>query len=142
MPRRLWMMLHEPRIITAATGIAWSVVIGIGLSALFAPPATIAHELGPALTVIWAACLLVGGSLGLVGCLPGWWWVERTGIISAITGSGIYLVVVLALHYAQPGSRLTQAGYILLGILFLITRFLRIRGAQLDPSRGLPPDDH
>lgn len=142
MPRRLWLMLHEPRIITAVTGAAWGVLIGIGLSALLAPPATIAHELGPTLTVIWAACLLVGGSLGMVGCLPGWWWVERTGIISAITGSIIYLIVVLSLHYAQPGSRLTQAGYILLGILLLVIRWLRIRGAQLDPARGLSPHDH
>ena len=142
MPRRLWLMLHEPRVITAVTGGAWAIVIGIGLSALLAPPTTIAHELGPTLTVIWAACLLVGGSLGMVGCLPGWWWVERTGIISAITGSTIHLIVVLSLQYAQPGSRLTQAGYIALGIVLLILRWLYIRGAQIDPSRGLVPDDH
>ena len=131
MPRRLWLMLHEPRIITAVTGAVWGVLIGIGLSALLAPPASIAHELGPTLTVIWASCLLVGGSLGMVGCLPGWWWVERTGIISAITGSAIYLIVV--------PERVEGVGGILLGILLLILRWLRIRGAQLDPARGPAP---
>ena len=45
MPRRLWMMLHEPRVITAGTGAMWAILSLIGLAALLAPPTTIAHQM-------------------------------------------------------------------------------------------------
>lgn len=141
MPRRLWYLLHEPRIVTAWTGLTWVVLIGIGTSALLAPPATITHQMGPVLTVVWAVLLLVGGILGLTGCLPGWYWVERVGIILAGTGALMYLAVVLALHYAEPGSRLVQAGFIVFAVAYLGVRWLRIRGPQIDPTRGLRPDE-
>ena len=137
MPRRLWLMLHEPRIITAATGVMWAILIGIGTAALLAPPATISHQMGPTLTIVWAILLMVGGALGLVGCLPGWFWIERVGLILAGTGASMYLAVVLLLHYAEPGSRLVQAGFVILSLDFLVVRWLRIRGPQIDPTRGL-----
>ena len=137
MPRRLWLMLHEPRIITAATGVMWAILIGIGTAALLAPPATISHQMGPTLTVVWAILLMVGGLAGLVGCLPGWFWIERVGLILAGTGASMYLAVVLLLHYAEPGSRLVQAGFVILSLDFLVVRWLRIRGPQIDPTRGL-----
>ena len=139
MPRRLWLMLHEPRIITAATGVMWAILIGIGTAALLAPPATISHQMGPALSVVWATLLMVGGALGLVGCLPGWFWIERVGLILAGTGATMYLAVVLLLHYAEPGSRLVQAGFVILSLASLVVRWLRIRGPQIDPTRGLKP---
>ena len=142
MPRRLWLMLHEPRIITAGTGVMWAVLTGIGLAALLAPPATIAHQMGALLTVVWAALLLGGGLLALIGCLPGWYWVERVGILLAGSGAAMYLWVVLALHYQEPGSRLVQAGFVTLAIGSLVVRWLRIRGPQIDPTRGLPRDHH
>lgn len=137
MPRRLWMMLHEPRVITAATGVMWAILIGIGAAALLAPPATISHQMGPTLTVVWAILLMVGGLAGLVGCLPGWFWIERVGLILTGTGASMYLAVVLLLHYAEPGSRLVQAGFVILTLDFLVVRWLRIRGPQIDPTRGL-----
>lgn len=142
MPRRLWMMLHEPRAVTATMIGLWAVMVAIGLSALLAPPMPIAHEMGPTLTVIWAVLLLVGGALGLAGCPTGWWWIERAGVILAGTGMTVYLAVVLSLDYSQPGSRLVQAGIVLLAVGLLVTRWLRISGAQVDPTRGLPRDDH
>ena len=141
MPRRLWLMLHEPRIITAATGVMWSILIGIGTAALLAPPATISHQMGPTLTIVWAILLIVGGLAGLVGCLPGWFWIERVGLILTGTGASMYLAVVLMLHYAEPGSRLVQAGFVILSLDFLVVRWLCIRGPQIDPTRGLKPHD-
>ena len=140
MPRRLWLMLHEPRVVTAAMGVAWLILIGIGYAALATPPVSIAHEIGPLLTAIWGSLLLGGGVLGLIGCLPGWWWVERAGVLAAGTGAAIYLVVILSLHASTPGSRLVQAGFVALTLVGLAVRWLRIRGAQLDPMRG--PRDH
>lgn len=139
MPRRLWYLIHEPRIITAITACYWAVVTAIGVAALTAPPPMIAHQAGPILTTVWACFLLGGGVLGVVGCLPGWWWIERAGIIATGTGAVIYLATVIALHYqAVSGSRLVHAGFILLALISLVIRWLRIRGPQVDPSRGLP----
>ena len=140
MPRRTWLLLHEPRVITAIVGAMWLILIYIGLAALLSPPMTIAHEIGPRLTTWWGTILLVGGILGLIGCLPGWWWVERTGII--LTGAGVacYGGVVTMLHVMEAGgSRLVQLGFILLAIGHLINRWCRIRGAQVDPTRGVRP---
>lgn len=137
MPRRLWHLLHEPRIVTAAQGVVWLAWLATGLAALIAPPMTIAHEIGPSLTILWSGLLLLGGILGLAGCLPGWWWVERAGILSATSGALVYLTVVLSLHASATGSRLVQAGFILLAIGSLGVRWLRIRGAQSDPMRGI-----
>ena len=137
MPCRIWLMLREPRAVTATMIVAWSVCTGIGLFALLMPSASLEHHLGPMLTVIWAALLLSGGILGGAGCSIGWWWAERSGILLAGTGLSVYLTVVLALDYPQPGSRFVQAGIVLLALGLLVTRWLRISGAQVDPTRGL-----
>ena len=137
MPRRIWLMLHEPRAVTATMIVAWLVCTLVGLFALLMPPASLEHHLGPMLTIIWAALLLSGGILGGAGCSIGWWWAERSGILLAGTGLSVYLTVVLALDYPQPGSRFVQAGIVLLALGLLVTRWLRISGAQVDPTRGL-----
>ena len=87
--------------------------------------------------LLCAALLLSGGILGGAGCSIGWWWAERSGILLAGTGLFVYLTVVLALDYPQPGSRFVQAGIVLLALGLLVTRWLRISGAQVDPTRGL-----
>lgn len=142
MPRRIWLLIREPRVITALTGLMWLIVTGIGLAALVAPPLTIAHKIGPWLTVYWGGALLLGGVLGLVGALPGWWWVERSGIAATATGIGIYLAVLIMLQ-AQAGSGsswLVQIGFVLLALIALVVRWMRIRGAQIDPLRGMERD--
>ena len=139
-PYRLWLLLHEPRVITATQGIVWLIWAAIGVAAVLAPPMTIAHEMGPTLTGVWGGLMCVGGLLGLAGCLPGWWWVERSGIIGAGAGAVVYVFVVLNLHATTPGNRLVQAGFILLAVASLIVRWLRISGLQTDPTRGMQGD--
>ena len=138
---RLWLMLHEPRSITATMTVSWLIVFTIGISAFVVPPATVQHALGTPLMLAWAALLTIGGALGLVGCPLGWWWVERAGIFAGIAGMLVYLFIVLFLQYTQGGSRLVLAGFISLGIVSLAVRYLRIRGAQLDPMRGIREHD-
>ena len=136
-PHRLWLLLHEPRVITATQSVVWMIWAAIGVAAVLAPPMTIAHEIGPTLTGVWGGMMCLGGILGLIGCVPGWWWVERAGIIGAAAGATTYVFVVLNLHATTPGNRLVQAGFILLAIASLIVRWLRISGLQTDPTRGM-----
>jgi len=135
--RRLWGFIQEPRTITALTSAYWAMVAGVGVAALVTPPETIAHNVGATLTMVWAAFLLLGGVLGFVGCLPGWWWVERAGMIATATGTLIYLTVVMILHFQGPEPRLVGAGFIALSLFALIVRWFRIRGPQVDPTRGV-----
>ena len=137
MPRRIWQLIQEPRMITALTSAYWSMVTCIGVAALVTPPETIDYNVGATLTLVWAVFLLLGGILGVVGCLLGWWWVERAGMISAGTGTVIYLSVVMILHFQGPEPRLVGAGFISLTLFAFVVRWFHIRGAQVDPTRGI-----
>lgn len=134
--RRVWLLVQEPRVVTATVSVAWLIITGIGVAALAAPPPTIAHEWGPHLTTVWGIMLTAGGALGIAGCLPGWWWIERAGIIATWTGCAMYLSIVLLLHIWGPDSGLVQAGFVTLTIVGTLARWLRISGPALDPHRG------
>lgn len=136
-PKRLWLLLHEPRVVTFFQGLVWAIWTLVGLAALTLPPQTIAHEVGPVLTNVWGALLFGGGLAGLAGCLPGWWWVERSGILASGTGAMVYLLVVLNLQATTSGNRLVQAGFILMAVMSLVVRWFRISGLQTDPTRGV-----
>ena len=138
--RYFWNGLREPRVQTFFVGLIWATLFHIGVAAILEPPNTVAHEIGPVLTDVWAISFVVGGTLGFIGTLflPDWWWIERLGIISTLTGTLIYLTVVVSLHYTQPGNRLVQAGFILLAILQLLSRWVKVSGPQLDPTKGMP----
>ena len=138
----LWAWVQEPKHITGVMTLGWVIILLTGVSSLMDPPGTITHQLSQPLSVIWAVCFVTGGALGLVGCPPGWWWVERAGLILTVAGGVVYLSIITVLHLVSEGSRLTQAGWVLFGLVMLITRWLRIRGAQVDPRKGLHPDEH
>lgn len=136
MPKRIWQLLQEPRVITAITAGCWAVGISIGVVTLLWPPLTILGMIGH-MTTVMAIGMIMGGTLGLVGCLSGWWWIERMGIIAAGTATAIYAYTLLALHFGSDGSRLTQLGFVLWAAGSLAARWFRIQGAQIDPTRGM-----
>lgn len=121
---RLWLRVREPRFITIVSGVYWLGFVLMGVAAFIAPPQSIAAELGPIRTEMWASFLLVGGVLGFTGCClltPVWWrWVEHAGMIATTGGLALYITVVMTLHYTQTGSRLTQA----LGLVGLVVGLL------------------
>lgn len=137
--RQLWLALHEPRKQTAVFGLAWLLVLALGLVAVSWPPGGFVHRLGPLMTTVWGWLVLIGGALGLIGCPRGWWWLERSGIIAAGTGAVIYIIAVVSM--TPPGSRLFHALWVAIVLVGLAARWTMIRGAQLDP-RARPSDHH
>lgn len=146
--RIFWLWIKEPRVRTLLTSFGWLVIAVAGGSALMLPPVSIEHKIGPTMTIVWASLLLVGGSLGYIGALVlhGWWWVERTGIITACTGGLIYFVALLGIHGVSPGNRIPQACFVLFFIIAGVIRYTRIMGSQTDPNpplwKVIRPRDH
>lgn len=138
-PVQLWLLLREPRVVTAAQSIVWVILALSGWAALASPPPQLAGEAGPVLTLAWGLLLALGALAGLIGCVPGWWWVERLGIIATTTGALMYAAVLATMHVIGSGSQLAPAGLTLALIATLWVRWLRIAGPALDPTRGPDP---
>lgn len=133
---RMWWRIHEPRVTKALYAVSYLISVFIGAVTLMRPPTSIETPLGPTLTTIWAALILLGAVGAVVAVFPGWWWLERLGILLVDTGALIYFGVVVTLH-VQAGpesSRLTQAG-VILGFVwaFSAVRLWEIRGFTFEP---------
>lgn len=132
---RWWRGLYPPPEITALMMSIYGVLAVAGLSALVVPPISIAGEIGPFLTHVWAGFLLVGGALGVAATPRGFWWIERVAILSVGTASMMLLATTLYMHFTSAGNRVVTASAWLAVFLFLAIRYLRIRGFGLDPLR-------
>lgn len=135
---RAWAGLTEPRHMKLAYLLIYVTTVTIGVVTLVAPPQSIAGEIGPVVTVVWASLFIVGGLVGMVTVLPGWWWAERLlAIAPVLLGLAIYLAVVIALQAQSDAgsSRLTQLGIIVLASAPFAIRALVIREYSYEPRR-------
>lgn len=153
--QRAWQRITEPRRLKVIYLFIYMVTAWVGVVTLLRPPQTIAGEIGPIVTLVWASLFVLGGVAGLVSVLPGWWWVERLLCLTPIgLGLLIYAIVVSVLHVqgareGAPGigiillirgedagsSRLTQIGIILLASAPFILRAPLIQGYSYEPRR-------
>lgn len=137
--RAAWERITEPRHMKIAYLVVYLLTVGVGVVTLITPPQTVAGEVGPVITIIWAGLFILGGAVGTISVLPGWWWAERLLAIGPVMlGLAIYLVVVIILHVqgADTGSsRLTQVGIIVLASAPFTIRALVIREYSYEPRR-------
>lgn len=137
--RALWEAITEPRHLKVAYMAIYMMTTAIGVVTLVKPPQSIEGPLGTATTTLWAGLFILGGIIGAVTVLPGWWWVERLlGITPIFIGLAIYLAVVIILHLrglSDGASRLTQIGIILLASAPFTLRGLLIREYSYEPRR-------
>lgn len=139
--RSLWALIAEPRIVTVAVTTSHALVAIAGVAGLHAPPATMVIASGTAtwLSAAWGLLLIVGGLLGVIGALPGWWYMERAGIIAQVAGLTMYVVPAAHLSITEPtGGRWAFTCLFAAGVGELVVRWLRISGPTLDPSRATP----
>lgn len=138
--RRLWESITEPRHLKVAYFAIYLLTVGVGVVTATNPPQSIEGPLGPILTAIWSGLFTVGGAVGAITVLPGWWWVERLlGLAPILMGLAIYLSVAATLHWHNidtGSSRLTQIGIILLASAPFTLRGLLIRDYSYEPRRG------
>ena len=133
--RKLWLRIHEPRAVAVVHFWAYIGLLAGGIAGLISPPSSIAGQAGEVTMWLVAIMLVVGGALGAVAVLPGWWWLERYGTLLLITGISSYGALVGVLHFTQPGNRLLQMSIITALIGHIIIRMIRIWERPFDPAR-------
>lgn len=76
--------------------VAYFIIFVGGCYALFFTPDSVARELSGAewLVPMWAAFLLIGGGLGMIGRITRIWVLEPPADVAAIAGAAIYFVVL------------------------------------------------
>lgn len=116
---RLWGAIREPRVKKLLYGFLYLVAVLTGWATLWRPPQSIEGPLGPTLTTVWAVALTIGAVFSLLAVFPGWWWLERIGLLGIGSGALTYFAVVITLHLQGPpdSSRLTQAGFIFMVVI-------------------------
>lgn len=131
--RLAWAMVSEPRYLSVVYGGIYTVAALTGAVTLINPPQTIAGELGPMFSVMWALLFLLGGMLGMGTVLQGLWKWERWGNYLVLGGIVIYGGVISTLHFTASGSRLTQLGVLFLAAMVFVVRITVIRGRTYGP---------
>jgi hypothetical protein len=132
---RFLLLIAEPRIANILQFFVYLSLLTAGLTAFVDPPTLTLAILGPALTGMWATFLTFGGLIGAVAVLPGWWWLERVGLIAAGAGLLIYGVILLSLQSVETGSS-NYFPALAIACAFLFAQAMRwnqIRGLQLAP---------
>lgn len=123
---------REARFAYLASYILWAIA---GISVLLAPPLSIEGSLGSALTYVWGSFLALGSIIGASTVLTIYWWAERVAIWLTGTGVAVYAIIVATMHLTSTGNRIPQLCFILAGLAFLVVRYIRIRGARIQPGK-------
>ena len=133
--RRAWLKIHEPRVVAVVHAVTYLILMAGGATALIHPPTSISGEIGAVAMVLLAGMLTMGGLIGAVTVLPGWWWVERYGVALIISACAIYGWIISTLHFIQSGNRLLQLSIVLGLIGHMVIRLIRIKERPYDPMR-------
>lgn len=133
--KRLWLRVHQPRVIAVTYAVLYSVLAWSGVMALINPPTTIEGTLGTAAMTVLSALLVLGGVTGAPSALIGAWWLERIAVMSVAFSAGLYGAVVLVRQFTEAGNRQLQLSFIVAILLMQMIRWHRIRQRPYDPSR-------
>lgn len=136
-----WRQFAEYRSVKITMMVYYVIALLGGVVTLAMPPSTISQILGEGssplvadfLNIAWGGFFLLGGLLGLIAVMPGWWWLEKLGIRCIWTSIAIYFLCVFPLHFLAEGNRLTQADVILMASGIFVLRYLMIRKYRYEP---------
>lgn len=133
--KRLWLRIHQPRVIAVTYAVLYIVLAWGGIAALVDPPTTIEGSLGTAAMTILASLLILGGVTGAPSALIGSWWLERIAVMSVAFSAGLYGAVIVVRQFTEAGNRQLQLAFVLTVLLMQLVRWHRIRQRPYDPTR-------
>lgn len=130
--RELWLNVPSPREATVLMAGVYTLAIVQGVWSFFLP--SDGAEYFDQVVRVWLLLLLsVGGFIGLVSLPWGIWMLEKAGLFALLAVEVAHLVwVVIDVDnngMIEPGKFCR----LVIVILFLLTRYARIRGRDLDP---------
>lgn len=132
---RMAALIPEPRLVRAFHFAGYLVLLLLAVACLIQPLSAWEGTVGAPLTYVWAAIVTVGAAACAASVLTIYWAVERIGIGLAAGGLAVYGMVTVLLQLTDGGNRLPQVGLIVFTLLMLALRFVRIRGAIVEPGR-------
>lgn len=130
-----WSRVSEPRSITALHCLVYVLIAIAGASALIDPPNTLSSSWGGAFSTLWAASLLLGGSVAACAAYFGRWWLEKIALLLVCTGVVLYASIVTTIHFYTSSNKSVHALFLVVVVLHLAVRYLRIHRFSYEPGR-------
>ena len=138
---RAWSRLHEPRIISAVYGAAYTLATTVGIWCTIDPPRSIEGVTGRALMAIITGTITLGGIFGAITTARGVYWAERAAAWLIITGLSVWGGLTIYLQFVGTGNRGMTIMAALFGIALFGLRFTWIGDRPYNPrSRPIPPE--
>ena len=131
--RTITARLHEPALVTALQLASHTVAVVLGMVLIGTEPVGVTKVLGETLTYLTGAALIFGGATAAAACYAGQWWLERVGLVAAVTGYLMLAPVVIVTQPMAPALRTLFAAAMLIAVLDALKRYHAIRWAYLDP---------
>ena len=140
-PRRLWLKINEPRIVSVTHALVYFVLMSAGLYALINPPNSVEGAAGDLAMTLLAGTLAIGGAIGVPTSLAGIWWLERTAVALVLLASGVYLGIIIALQVTSTSgsNRWMQASFVFSVLALNVVRWHRVKDRPYDPDRTITP---
>ena len=133
--RRLWLRIHEPRAVAVLHAVAYVAILVGGVWSLTHLPPTTTQDVGNVAMTLLVGMLAAGSAIGAVAVLPGWWWLERYGVMLIMGALGAYVLIVATTLTATLSDRMLGMSLIVALICHLIVRLVRIWERPYDPAR-------
>lgn len=121
----LFLKIAEPRVIRVVQLIVYSTLAALGTMYLTNLPRTFEGILGDVVAIVFGALIAGGGLAGAIAILPGWWGLERLGIIALWIALAEYLVVAAAMGSSPIGPAVTLCLAGMLAVRWLNERLWR-----------------
>lgn len=128
--------IEEPRVVRVLCFLAYLIAAYGAYVALFDPPRTIEGAVGIFFMGLIGVSFALGSVIASIAVLPGWWWMERAGLLALIVGFIAYAFVVISLSLSETEdlNRGLQTVAVLIALIALVIRIVSIRGSDLDPK--------
>lgn len=131
----VWLRIQEPRLITLLQTLIYALCAWAGIATVLAPPSSIEGQFGLTVTLVWGWFAILGGVAGALACPFGKWMIEKPAIILCATATLIYAGIILTLHIQESGNRLPQLCFVVMTLLYLVSRYARIRPFSYQPGK-------
>jgi hypothetical protein len=131
---RPWLLLKEPRFVSAMLAIAYTAGAFAGLILIADTPGDLVDKNGIALAFLVGGLFSVGGLLGVISLHGGDWWMERA-CIYFICAAMLGYMIALWFFDASLSERLIRTLLSIAFVALLAARFYKIRGMTLDPTK-------